>query len=289
MGQPLVSMPSLSVALCLLLAAGAGAPPPAIALDTGWKRLASGLEFRILDGGASCRRGSRAVAIARLDPARWRVEPFTTTEKPGARETFNIDAWQRSTGATVVFNAGEYYPDRVPMGLFVKQGRNLGSHQLANWKALLVAEPSRMHGGRRLARAGILDLEHDTFKLAATPWRVVVQSFMLLDRDGRKRVRRSDWLANRTIVAVDRRGRLLALHTEGGWTLWDVADWIARSDLGVRQAMAMDGGFESQLCVRAGGFEYLSYGQWHIDDRGDRSVAGLRVPLPVVIGLFPRR
>jgi len=278
----------LTIALTLLCSVTPPQAPARASPDTGWKRPASGLEFRIVDGGAACRRGSRAIAIARFDPARWRIEPFTSAETSKAPVSSNIEAWQKRTGAAVMLNAGQYYPDRVPMGLFLKQGRNLGSKQIKSWKGLLVAEPSRVRRGRH-PRATILDLEHDKFALATSPWRVVIQSFMLLDREGKKRVRRSDWLANRTVVAADRSGRLLAIHTEGGWTLWDLADWLAKSDLGVRQAMAMDGGFEAQMIARVGGFNYLSYGQWHIDDRGDRSLPGMKVSLPAVIGIFPRR
>ena len=90
------------------------------------------------------------------------------------------------------------------------------------------------------------------------------------------------------MLATDRTGRLLILYTEGAYTLWDLADWIQRSDLDVRHAMSMDGGFESQLCVREGKVDYLSHGRWHVDDRGDHSIPGVRVHLPGVIGLLPR-
>lgn len=279
----------ITIAALLVAALGAVAPAHAAADASRWKHLAPGLEFRMMDGGASCRRGSPRVAVTRIDTRRWRVEPFTCAEDPKAGGPLDIEAWRLRTGAAVVFNAGQYYPDHVPMGLFVKEGRNLGSRQIKSWKGILVAEPKQSVRGRGLARAAILDLEHDKFTLSSNPWRIAVQSFMLLDRDAKKRVRRSDWLANRTVVATDRRGRLLAIHTEGGWSLWDLADWIARSDLGVRQAMSMDGGYESQISLRAGEFAYLSYGQWHIDDRGDHSVPGLRVRLPAVIAVFVRK
>ena len=109
---------------------------------------------------------------------------------------------------------------------------------------------------------------------------------MLLDRNGKKRVRRSDWLANRTVVAMTREDRLLVLVTEGAWSLWDLADWIARSDLGVRHAMSLDGGFESQMAIRSKGLDYTTYGQFSVDDRGDHSIPGLRVSLPAVVALF---
>jgi uncharacterized protein YigE (DUF2233 family) len=267
---------------------------------TGWRSVAPGLEFRTIDGTGVCRRGSPLVAVVRLRPERWRIDLFHylgapaggpsaagSAADPNRAAPMDVEEWQRRTGAAVVFNAGQYYPDRTPMGLFVKQGRNLGSKQLKDWKGLLVAEP---RGTGRRPRAGILDLEHDTFSLPASPYGIVLQSFMLLDRDGDKRVRRSDWHANRTAVAVDRRGRILILHTEGAWTLWELADWIQHaSRLGVRQAMSLDGGFESQLCLHAGGADYLSFGRWHVDDRGDHSLPGARAKLPAVVAVFPRK
>ncbi|HKY33792.1 MAG TPA: phosphodiester glycosidase family protein [Candidatus Polarisedimenticolia bacterium] len=267
----------MSLILAASLAAAAGSP---------WSSPAPGLELRMMDGGSACRKGSPVVAVVRADPARWRMDLFHETEPIAGGSRHDVEGWQKRIEAPVVFNAGQYYPGREPMGLFVKGGRNLGTRQLPAWKGLLAGEPRPRHSVPRMA---ILDLEHDRFELEETPYRVVMQSFMLLDRGGRKRVRRSDWHANRTAVAVDDRGRLLVLHTEGAWTLWEMADWLARSDLRVRQALSMDGGFEAQLCVRAGGTRYASYGRWHVDDRGDHSVPGLKVRIPAVVALYPRR
>ncbi len=263
-----------------MLASLAGAAP-----ESPWKRLDGGLEFRIMDGGAVCRDGSPGIAVVRFDPERWRIDLFHYSEEPGATQSRDIAGWQARTGAAVIFNAGQYYPDRRPMGLFMKGGRNLGTRRLKDWKGLLVAEPGGIKG---IPRARIFDLDHETFDASTTPYGIVLQSFMILDRDGRKRVRRSDWRANRTVVAADRRGRLLVLHTEGAYTLWELADWLSRSDLDVREAMAMDGGFEAQMSVRSGGTEYLSFGQWHVDDRGDHSMPGVHSLLPAAVGLFPR-
>ena len=257
----------------------AGAPE-----ERSWKSVAPGLEIRRMDGGSACRKGSKIITVARIQPEKWRVDLYhrSGNEAPAG---LDIDGWQRRTGAAVMINASQYYPDRVPMGLFVKGGVNLGTRLLKQWKGVLVAEPEPRG---RAPRADLLDLDLDPFDLKSTPYRVAVQSFMILDRNGAKRVRRSDWHANRTVVATDRRGRLLVVHTEGSYTLWEMADWLARSDLKVRHAMSLDGGFEAQMCVRAGDEEYLSFGQYHADDRGDHSMSGIRVSLPAVIGFFPR-
>jgi hypothetical protein len=272
-------MRPLGILLCLLVL-----PAPLQAADPSWRGLSPGLEFRLQDGGSAARKGPATVAVLRADPARWRLDLFHRSEPAAAGRGRDAEGWQKLTGAPVVLNATQYYPDQVPMGIFLKQGRNLGTRLLPRWKGMLVGEPK----DPGLPRVTILDLELEPFHLDTNPYRVALQSFMLLDRGGRKRVRRSDWHASRSAIATDRKGRLLLLHTEGAWTLWDLADWMARSDLDVREAMSMDGGFEAQMCVRAGGFEHVSFGGWHVDDRGDHSLPGLRVKLPAVVALFPR-
>ncbi len=272
------------IILCLLLSSAlalqASAVPPR---DKGWRTPTPGLEVRTMDGGAVTRKGSPAVTVVRVDPSLWRVDVFhhaASGEKPA-----DVEAWMQRTGATVMFNAGQYYPNRVPMGLFIKDGKNLGTPILKHWKGLLVAEPAGAPGA---PRADILDLQFDAFDPAASPYRTAVQSFMLIDRTGARRVRRSEWHANRTILATDDRARLLVLHTEGACTLWELAGWIHGSDLAIRHALSLDGGFESQLSIQAGSFSYVSRGGWHVDDRGDHSMPGVRMPLPAAIGLFPR-
>ena len=280
---------SLTASLLFVLitptAPAAQTRPATAAADVAWKTIEPGLELRMMDGGAACRRGSPLIAVVRFQPERWRLDLFHESEGGAAgRRGLDVEEWRDRTGAAVMINAGQYYPDHVPMGLFMKEGRNLGTRQIKSWKGLLVAEPARAG----VPAAAILDLEHDAFDVATTPYRLALQSFMILDRDGKKRVRRSEWHANRTALATDRSGRLLALHTEGAYTLWELADWIARSDLGVMQALSLDGGFESQLAINAGSTRYLSFGRWHVDDKGDHSIEGLRVPLPAVLGVFAR-
>lgn len=251
--------------------------------DAAWRNPAPGLEIRTMDGGAIARKGPDAITVVRIDPARWRADVFHHADS-GSRPA-DIEEWKKRTGAAVLLNAGQYYPSRVPMGLFIKDGKNLGTPLLKQWKGLFVAEPAGAPGS---PRADLLDLQFDAYDPAAFPWRIAVQSFMLLDRNGARRVRRSDWHANRTILATDRSARLLVLHTEGACTLWDLAGWIHGADLGVRHALSLDGGFESQLSIQAGDFKYVSRGGWHVDDRGDHSMPGVRMPLPAVIGFFPR-
>ena len=239
----------------------------------------------------------------RFEPVRIRLRVLHYSSLPG-KTPAPIATWLDHTQALAVINAGQYYPDYSYMGLLVSDGRKVSSKMHPAFQALLVAEPahdslksragshdrapgnSAPRGDRRPEQARVLDLDRDTLDSRAG-WREVAQSFMLFGRDGEIRVRRSDQVANRTVVAEDREGRMVIVTSEGGYTLRDLAIVLREAPLGLTQAMAMDGGHEAQLCVRAGNFRYASFGRWRAED--ERPAAwDVQVPLPAVVVLEAR-
>lgn len=248
-----------------------------------WRTLAPGIEFATIRGEPFCRRGSSAVAVLRLDPQRVQIRPLHFTRQP-EKEPLTIVEWQRRTGALAVFNAGQYYPDLSYMGLLVSDGDVVSRQLHPGFRAALVASPDGRKGQRA---ARVLDLDRDPLDPNRLGWRDVAQSFMLFDRDGKSRIRRTDQVANRTVVAEDKRGRIVVTTTEGGYTLWDFAQVLRESPLELTHAMSMDGGFEAELCVASGGFRYASFGRW-LGDSDDASSPGANVPLPAVIAVTIR-
>lgn len=246
-----------------------------------FRAVAPGMEFTLIRGEPWCRRGSAAIAVLRVDPTitRLRVRHQAQSQPPVPPPT--VVEWQRETGAPVVFNAGQYYPDHRYMGLLVAGGDIVSDKLHPEFQAALVASPK---GGGREAR--VLDLAREPLDERAPGWGEVAQSFMLFDSSGTPRVRRSDRVANRTAVAEDRQGRLLVIVTEGGYTLADLATLLQRAPLELTHAMSMDGGLEAEMVVATRGFRYASFGRW--SETGDASSPGATTPLPTVITLEPR-
>jgi hypothetical protein len=264
------------IAAALALAVGVWA----IARGTGqphWRTLAPGIEFALLRGEPFCRHGPTDVALLRVDPAHADLKVFHYAHE-GQTLPLTALEWQRRLGALAVFNAGQYYPDLSYMGLLVSGGVVVSKRVHPGFHAALVAAPTQ---GRPAAR--VLDLENQSLDGALGEWREIAQSFMLFDERGRLRVRKTDLVANRTVVAQDRRGRLVVATSEGAYTLWEFAELLRRAPLGLALAMSMDGGQEAELCVSAGSFHYASFGHW--SGTSDPQEA---VPLPAVIAVTPR-
>lgn len=276
-----------SVGLVMLL----GAVVAAIVLTRGgggveWRHLRPGLEFAVIRGEPYCRRGSADIGVLRVDPERFRFAVHHYGEQSEQRPP-DIVEWQKRTHGIAVFNAGQYYPDMTYMGLLVSNGEVISSKRHPEFEAALVAEPKRTtrRRGARVARARVLDLKDEPLDDEAPGWDEVAQSFMLLDRRGEVRVRKSDRIANRTLVGEDRQGRLVIVTTEGGYTLWELAQLIRSGPLELAHAMCMDGGAEAKLLIKHEDFVWASFGPWNGDDDGG---ARADVPLPAVIGIYPR-
>src|SRR5262249_28072720 len=143
------------------------------------------------------------------------------------------------------------------------------------WMGLLVSGPMDPQGpwGR------IVDLEQ-TDANVVQHYKNVVQSMMLVDEGARVRVRTSDLAACRTVVAEDRRGRLLIIATEGAITLHDMAAWLPNSGLGVVRAMNLDGGIESQLAISTPELTLTLYGQYGTESTVFEARQMVRYPLP---------
>lgn len=242
-----------------------------------WKSLEPGVEFGTFRGEPYCRRGSSQIALLRLDPGKADLRVYHCSRQPDHRPLTPLE-WQHRLGAVAVFNAGQYYPDLSYMGVLVCGGDVVSDRPHPGFRAALVASPVT---GERAAH--VLDLDRISIESERLKWREVAQSFMLFDRHGSPRVRRSELIANRTAVAEDRRGRIVVAATEGGYTLWEFARLLERSPLGLTHAMSMDGGREAELYVRSTGFRYANFARWEQAESADAAA-----PLPAVVAVSVR-
>src|SRR5262249_34579829 len=242
-----------------------------------WRDLAPGLEFAIIHGEPYCRSGSAAIAVLRLDPERVRLRVHHFSQAGG--KPLDVVEWQRVTGALAVFNAGQVYPHRPYNGLLASRGHWLARPAHPGYRAVRVADRRGPGQGAR-----VLDLGSFTRDPDSLAWNEVAQSFMLFDSTGTLRVRRSDRIANRTIVGEDRRRRILVMVSEGAYTLADLAYVLQHSRLQLQHALSMDGGRESQLVIVRGAFRYASFGRWTGEEEHP-PMPEARAPLPAVIGV----
>ena len=267
--------------LLVLAATPLWAQPPHKPIE--WRLLRPGISFARIESTRYVQLGEPFIGAVRFNPEQVRFQVYHFRDLPSGRP-LSVEEWQEKTNALVVFNPGQYDERGTHLGLLIRDGTNIGTGILSVWKGIFAAEPRNP----ALPKAVLIDLAYTPFDPGASLYTQAVQSFMLLDREGQKRVRESDWVANRTILATDRAGRIIVLCTEGGYTLWELASWLAESELDIVQAMSLDGGYKAEMAVQLGDFHYVTYGQWETSDFGNLSLPGFKATLPAVVGVFAR-
>jgi hypothetical protein len=267
----------LAVLLVLLLRNGGEVPPsPALPL----RLEAARADLFFLDAQPITRRGPPRFWVLRFDPGVELVPHHFRSAGLAAPQP--IEGWGETLGAPVIFNAGQFDDRLDHLGWLKADDRWLVERRHAQFQALLVSGPRQ-----GAPFTGIIDLAQGSERVVEG-FRHVVQSMMLVDEQGKARVRDSELTACRTVVAQDRRGRILVLVSEGAMTLGDLARWLPGAGLDLVRAMNLDGGIESQLLVSTSELKLAVYGQYGTGATVfDAGTGQIRYPLPAVIAVRP--
>jgi len=228
------------------------APTP----DSGWQQGRRGVELRHMQAAVAPDRVAAQLVIVRLDPALVRLRVVYAPDRPRG-----LRGWFAERRPLAAINGSFFTPKYQATALLVSDGVVSGT-SYAGFGGMLSVAPN---GGVSLR--ALRDQPYDP----AEPIEQALQSFPMLvfpggepaaiEDDGRR--------ARRSVVALDRAGRLLLLVSPtSDFTLRGLADWLSWSDLDVERALNLDGGSSTGL--------YLSDGalQEAIDSFG---------PLPIVL------
>lgn len=205
--------------------------------DTGWLLVSDGIETRELNVEHQGR--SDRLLMARVDPD---IVTFRVRYEPDRPR--RVAGWLDEPDVRLMVNGGFYDPDNRALGLLIMDGVIFGR----TYDGL---------GGLFGVSAGNIQIR----SLILQPYQVgeqfeqMVQSFpMLLNAGGaiNTLIRDNHQRAARTVVGIDRAGRMLFLVSpRSTFSLTDMAEWLAQSDLDLDAALNLDGGTSSGLIVRA--------------------------------------
>lgn len=255
-----------------------------------WKGVSKGVDFARIE----VRRNQEVIdvlAAIRIDP-RWNRIRVLSSYEEEKTIAHTIEDWQKHTGAIAMTNSAQYMADPyyMPCALTICDGKLKGPKTNASVRGMFVAEPVQ----KNLPVADLLDFEYDRY----TPGSYLqgVQHWpILLDRNGKIKVKKTGWQANRTIVAKDFDEKILLITTEGNFfTLYNLGLFLkesnARQDRGLRvhTAMNLDGGAEANMIVKSGDFHYVRYGPFEAQRKPAFHLFNWKVKIPGAIGVFAR-
>jgi uncharacterized protein YigE (DUF2233 family) len=187
----------------------------------------------------------------------------------------SIEEWQAETGALAVFNGGFFSGSSRPVGRIIVDGELFG----APLYPTLYGDDSISIPGIFTVIDGAVEiyaLGRSTYNPRGLRFDQAVESYPMLLLPGRQPVYPEDTgrEARRTVIALDEQGNVIVLLIDWSYfTLYELARWLAASDLSLYTALNLDGGRSSGLAVNM---------------PGEQAVFPAYVPLPIVIAVYPR-
>jgi hypothetical protein len=250
------------------------------------------------------RLGTKEIVLVRASPDRFRLAPYHESElETWKNSPGTIKAWaKRLPEAPFLINGGQYYPNRNYMGTLRRQGKDIGGPEHKSYKGFWVQDPLPETGSPLASDAPSLAsdrpatdrpapvspaaalVDRETLspgELGPEGYGTVIQSYMVLDRLGRIRVKTTELLASRAVLGFDRDGWAVCVAVKGAITMSDLA--LLSSKLGLVSALGLDGGLETQLAFNGQNGPEVEYGRHANNFLGNFLVDDLSPSLPSVI------
>ncbi|HLZ62197.1 MAG TPA: phosphodiester glycosidase family protein [Ktedonosporobacter sp.] len=204
-----------------------------------WSQASAGIELRY-EHWKSPGNTEDTVTIVRLDPHRIHL---SVGYQPG--QPLLTSEWMKQTGALAIINGGYFDDHNRATGLVIADGHAYSQSYNAFGGMLSVDT----QGHIQLRALHQQPYDPDTEQLQQ-----VTQSSPMLIEDGQ----RTQFNANaasqrRSVVAMDKQGHLLLIASpNAAFSLDELADLLANSDLSLQIALNLDGGASTSLYLQAG-------------------------------------
>lgn len=210
------------------------------ATSSGWRDVGSGVSLRTETATPPGSGSAGQITVSRVEKSAGRLRVGYAPTAPAP-----IDAWAIAhPTAVVMINGGYFDENNRTTALLVSDGVRSGA-SYSGFGGMLSMSTN--------GAVSLRSLRDHPYSSAEKP-RQAVQSFPMLVIDGAATSLPNENGAEsrRSIVAVDASSRLLLITIEGGWTLTQTGQWLAGSDLGIRQALNLDGGGSTAMVVGSG-------------------------------------
>ncbi len=214
-------------------------PPAGTPALNQWSTAAAGVEVRYEDW-KSPGNNEDTVTITRFDLRKVHLKIGYQPTKPLA-----IDDWMKQESATAIINGGYFTQNNAATGLVVANGQAYGTTYDGFGGMLSVDTQGNI---------SLRSLSLQPYNPNGEQLQQATQCSPMLLIDGK----RTQFQANaasqrRSVVAQDTQGRLLFIASPGAaFSLDELADILATSDLSLKTALNLDGGASTALYLNAG-------------------------------------
>lgn len=204
-----------------------------------WLQGSPGVEVRAEDW-KSPGNNEDIVSIVRIDLHKAHLQVAYQPAQP-----LLMSEWMKQTNALAIINGGYFDTHNRPTGLLISDGQTYGT-SYSGFGGMLAVDGQGNVTLRSLSQQPY-DPDNEQFQQATQ------SSPMLMLNGKRTQFNANAASSRRSVVAVDKQGRLLLIVSPNqAFSLDELADLLASSDLSIKTALNLDGGASTGLYVHAG-------------------------------------
>ncbi len=219
------------------ISVGLAAQTPTPTINT-WNQAAPGVEVRS-EIWKSSDGASDTVSIVRFNLRYVKLSVAYQSDQP-----LSMEDWMQKEHATALINGGYFDGQDNATALVISNGQAFGT-SYDGFGGMLDVDAQGHVQVRSLREQPYAPSEGLTQATQCTP--------MLLLNGKRTQFNADNKASPRSVVAMDKQGRLLFIVSPGAeFTLDDLAALLAKSDLGLVNALNLDGGSSTGLYLNAG-------------------------------------
>jgi uncharacterized protein YigE (DUF2233 family) len=213
----------------------------------GWSKVADGiLTGRFAPQGSPA--GEDPMVVLRIDPSKHRFRLLSALEQGGKTRTTR--GWCEEFGLIAAINAGMYKKDLQNAGYMKEYGFMNNPHVNAAFGAFMLFNPK----DPSFPKVGMVDSRTDKdWRSVLEKYHSAIQSYRMIS--GGKKVRWPEQDKANSIAAagMDEEGHVLFIHGRKPSTPRDFIDLLLSLPIHIRDAMYLEGGDETSMCVRVDG------------------------------------
>jgi uncharacterized protein YigE (DUF2233 family) len=227
-------LPSVSLNGTPVISSGTSTPK----LNT-WYQAATGVAIRY-ENWKSASNDEDTITIARFD-----VQDVSLSVAYQPKQPLLLSQWMQQEHATAMINGGYFDSDDNATALVVSNGQTFGQ-SYNDFGGMLAVDGQ--------GNISLRSLNQQPYSSTDGQLRQATQSSPMLVLDGKATTfSADDSSARRSVVALDKQGNLLFIVSPNeAFTLNEMAQLLATSDLSIETALNLDGGSSTGLYVNSG-------------------------------------
>lgn len=278
-------LPGYVCGLTAEIAKNESAGPTLKQMPPGWKQLAKGLDFGVLETKRQGHAGDSKILILRIDPKAWDLEFAAASQKMGSMGQ-TARQWCAEKNFIAAINAGMFNRDYITHTGYLKMRNHINSGRKNAYQSVAAFHPTTAG----LPQFKIFDLDDPDVSIdrIGRDYDSSVQNLRLIKRPGINKwgVQPKRW--SEAALGEDKAGNVLFIFSRSPFSMHDFNEELLGLGIDLVAAQHLEGGPEAQLYIKIGSWELDAFGSYEAGSRegDDNSISW---PIPNVLGIRQKK